>query len=77
MLDKLGRAVQADLAPDRRWLLSTAVSRIHSTAEDVLAGVRFFYLAPPVKAALWLLEHTLAHEVRSETAGKLLVVSVG
>ena len=75
VLDELVRAVQTDLSPDRLWLLSTAVSGVYPTPEEVVAGVRFFELARPVKATLWLLDQTLTSDVQSAASGQLRVVT--
>jgi glycosyltransferase involved in cell wall biosynthesis len=75
VLDLLVRAVQTNPSPDRLWLLSTAVSGAYPTPEEVVAGVRFFRLAPPVEATLWLLDQTLASGVQSAVSGELRVVT--
>ncbi len=75
VLDLLVRAIQTNLSPDRLWLLLTAVSCVYPTPEDVMAGVRFFQLATPVEATLWLLDQTVASDLQDAASGELQVVT--
>jgi len=59
LVELLVRAVQADPAPERVWLLLTAVFGSYPTADDVQAGARFFQLAPTIEATLWLLDRAV------------------
>jgi glycosyltransferase involved in cell wall biosynthesis len=56
LLDALTRSVQRDLAPDRMWLLYTAVSTVFPEADELTAALRTFDLSTPEEAMLWLLE---------------------
>jgi glycosyltransferase involved in cell wall biosynthesis len=60
MLDTLVRAVMNTPDPARIWLLCAAVSGSLPTRDDVVAGTRFFRLAPPtIQATLWLLDYAI------------------
>jgi len=56
MLDALVRAVRNAPSPARIWLLCAAVSGSLPTRDAVVAGTRFFRLAPTIEATLWLLD---------------------
>ena len=78
VLDLLVRAVHADPAPDRLWLLYSAACGAYPTPEDVVAGTRFFGLARPAEATFWLLDRALEAETRladGREVGGLVVVS--
>jgi glycosyltransferase involved in cell wall biosynthesis len=75
LLDRLVRAVQDDLSPDRLWLLCTATFGGYPTADDVAAGIRFFELAPPIEATLWLLDRAAGRGLSGWTRAELDVVT--
>jgi glycosyltransferase involved in cell wall biosynthesis len=75
VLDLLVRAVQANRSVDRLWLLYTAVTGAFPEAEDVMTGLRFFELAGPVDATLWLLDQAAATYGGTGGVGQLRVVT--
>ena len=75
VLDRLVRAVQADLSADRVWLLYVAVTGTFPEAESVMTGLRFFQLTQPVDAIFWLLDQAVATNGGTARSGRLRVVS--
>ena len=55
LLDGLVRSVQADLAPDRLWLLLTALCAAYPTRDEVAQARRLIELSGPLTAAANLL----------------------
>ena len=75
LLVRLVLAVQSDPSPERMWLLCTAAFGAFPTPEDVIAGVRFFQLAPTEEGMLWLLDRALVTDFNTAGRSEMRVVS--
>lgn len=60
LLERLVRSVRETLAPDRMWLLWTAISTVFPEPEELRHALRILELAPVDGATTWLLDVCLA-----------------
>ncbi|HEU0101306.1 MAG TPA: glycosyltransferase [Mycobacteriales bacterium] len=69
LLDRMVASLLADRAPDRVWLLMTALSGRLPTDDDVRLALRTLELSDRTTATLWLLDEALEAARAAGTAG--------
>jgi glycosyltransferase involved in cell wall biosynthesis len=75
LLEGLAESVKATPAPNRVWLLLTAVSASMPTTEQVTETIRYLSLESPPQTALWLLQQAMQNRSSASAAKGLRLVT--